>query len=145
MWRKVRPLSPSHSDRDLLWEWGSLPSGLVERLSSRYEIDADRRSFLRFRRDRAWRRLVSARQSPPRRHFGTAACRWQVRQRFHLRGNSRDLGREIDAGTLCRIVVLISRAPALIATSADFLFRARDERSFAFISLVMLVCYLIWT
>ncbi|RBP15812.1 hypothetical protein DFR50_10782 [Roseiarcus fermentans] len=65
---------------------------------------------------------------------------------FSPRGKRSSTGRKIDASALCRIIVLISRAPALIATSADILSsRARDERSFAFISLVMLVCYLIWS
>ena len=61
-------LDDSHGD--LLRQWGSLPSGLGERLSPRYEIDADRRSFLGFRRDRTWRRPVPARQSRPCRNFG---------------------------------------------------------------------------
>jgi hypothetical protein len=65
---------------------------------------------------------------------------------FSPRGNLSLAGRKIDAGTLCRIIVLISRAPALIATSADILSsRARDDNSFAFISWVMLACYLIWS
>jgi hypothetical protein len=65
---------------------------------------------------------------------------------FSARGKLSFGGRRIDASTLCRIVVLISRGPALIAISADILSsRARDDGSFAFISLVMLVCYLIWS
>jgi hypothetical protein len=65
---------------------------------------------------------------------------------FGASGKLSIAGRDIDAGTLCRIIVLISRAPALIATSADILSsRARDDGSFAFISLVMLACYLIWS
>ena len=65
---------------------------------------------------------------------------------FSARGKLSFGGRSIDASTLCRIIVLISRAPALIAISADILSsRARYDGSFAFISLVMLVCYLIWS
>ncbi|HME83832.1 MAG TPA: hypothetical protein VKG91_04600 [Roseiarcus sp.] len=57
---------------------------------------------------------------------------------LNTRGKLSIAGRSIDASTFCRIVVLISRAPALIAISADILSsRARDDGSFAFISLVM--------
>ena len=65
---------------------------------------------------------------------------------FNTKGKLSIAGRNIDAGVFCRIVVLISRAPALIAISADILSpRARGDGSFAFISLVMLACYLIWS
>ena len=65
---------------------------------------------------------------------------------FSARGKLSFGGRSIDASTFCRITVLISRAPALIAISADILSsRERYDGSFAFISLVMLVCYLIWS
>ena len=65
---------------------------------------------------------------------------------FNAKGKLSIAGRNIDASVFCRIVVLISRAPALIAISADILSsRARDDGSFAFISLVMLACYLIWS
>jgi hypothetical protein len=65
---------------------------------------------------------------------------------FNTKGKLSIAGRNIDASVFCRIVVLISRAPALIAISADILSsRARDDCSFAFISLVMLACYLIWS
>src|SRR5208283_4311343 len=70
------------ANSDLLLERGGLPSGLVERISARSEIDAARRSFVGLWSDRAWRGLIPARQSSPRRNFRGAACRWEVRKRF---------------------------------------------------------------
>jgi hypothetical protein len=64
---------------------------------------------------------------------------------FGLRGELSFVGLKIDASTLCRNIVLISRIPAIVATTADvFSSRAQTDGSFEFISLVMLVCYLIW-
>ena len=54
-------------------------------------------------------------------------------------------GRKIDVSDLCRNIVLISRVPAIIATTADvFSSKAQADGVFAFISLAMLACYLIW-
>jgi hypothetical protein len=54
-------------------------------------------------------------------------------------------GRKIDAGNLCHNIVLISRVPAIIATTADvFSSKAQADGAFAFISLAMLACYLVW-
>ena len=65
---------------------------------------------------------------------------------FDVRGELSFVGLKIDASTLCRIVVLISRVPAIIASTADVLSsKAQADGSFAFISLVMLACYLIWS
>jgi len=55
------------------------------------------------------------------------------------------LGRKIDASALCRNIVLISRFPAIIATTADlFSSKAHDDRAFAFNAAAMLACYVIW-
>jgi len=64
---------------------------------------------------------------------------------FGVRGELLFAGRKIDASTLCRNIVLISRVPAIIATTADvFSSKAQADGAFAFISLAMLACYLIW-
>ena len=64
---------------------------------------------------------------------------------FGVRGELLFAGRKIDAGTLCRNIVLSSRVPAIIATTADvFSSKAQADGAFAFISLAMLACYLIW-
>lgn len=55
------------------------------------------------------------------------------------------LGRKIDASALCRNIVLISRVPAIIATTADvFSAKAHDDGAFALNAVAMLVCYVIW-
>jgi hypothetical protein len=64
---------------------------------------------------------------------------------FGVRGELSFPGRKIDASTLCRDIVLISRVPAIIATTADvFSSKAHDDGAFAFNTLAMLACYLIW-
>ena len=64
---------------------------------------------------------------------------------FDLRGELSFAGLKMDASTLCRNIVLISRVPAIIASTADVLSsKAQTDGSFAFISLAMLACYLIW-
>src|SRR5208283_3971873 len=64
---------------------------------------------------------------------------------FGVRGELLFPGLKIDASALCRSVVLISRVPAIIATTADvFSSHARDDSAFAFNSLAMLACYVIW-
>ena len=64
---------------------------------------------------------------------------------FGVRGELLFAGRKIDAGTLCRNIVLSSRVPAIIATTAVvFSSKAQADGAFAFISLAMLACYLIW-
>ena len=64
---------------------------------------------------------------------------------FGVRGELLFLGRKIDASTLCRNIVLISRFPAIIATTADlFSSKAHDDRAFAFNAVAMLACYVIW-
>ncbi len=75
-----------NSDSDLLFEWGGLPSSVVERLSARCEIDEARRSFLRLRSDRASRGPVSARQPSPCSDFRAAACGWMGRPDARRRG-----------------------------------------------------------
>ena len=53
--------------------------------------------------------------------------------------------RNLDANALCRNVVLISRIPAILATSADLLSpHARHDGVLAFNALAMLACYIIW-
>jgi hypothetical protein len=64
---------------------------------------------------------------------------------FGVRGELLFAGRKIDAGDLCHNIVLISRVPAIIATTADvFSSKAQADSAFAFISLAMLACYLVW-
>ena len=64
---------------------------------------------------------------------------------FGVRGELSFLGRKVDAGALCRNIVLISRFPAIIATTADlFSPKAYDDRAFAFNAVAMLACYVIW-
>jgi hypothetical protein len=63
-----------------------------------------------------------------------------------VRGELSFLGRKIDASALCRNIVLISRVPAIIATTADvFSSKAHDDSAFAFNALALLACYLIWS
>jgi hypothetical protein len=65
---------------------------------------------------------------------------------FDVRGELSFVGLKIDASTLCRIVVLISRVPAIMAITADVLSsKAQADGAFAFLSLAMLTCYLIWS
>jgi hypothetical protein len=53
--------------------------------------------------------------------------------------------RKLDASAPCRNVVLMSRVPAIVATTADFFSaKARADGVFAFNALAMLACYLIW-
>ena len=62
-----------------------------------------------------------------------------------VRGEQSFLGCKIDASALCRNIVLISRVPAIIATTADlFSYKAHNDRVFAFNAVAMLVCYVIW-
>ena len=64
---------------------------------------------------------------------------------FGVRGELLFLGRKIDASALCRNIVLISRFPAIIGTTADFFSaKAHDDRAFAFNAVAMLACYAIW-
>jgi hypothetical protein len=64
---------------------------------------------------------------------------------FGVRGELLFPWRNLDASALCRNVVLISSIPAIIATTADFFSsKARDDGAFAFNSLALLACYLIW-
>jgi hypothetical protein len=64
---------------------------------------------------------------------------------FGVRGELLFLGRKIDASALCRNTVLISRVPAIIATTADvFSTKAHDDGAFAFNALALLACYVIW-
>ena len=63
-----------------------------------------------------------------------------------VQGELSFAGRKIDASALCRNIVLISRVPAIIATTADvFSSKAQADGAFAFITLAMLACYLIWS
>ncbi len=56
------------------------------------------------------------------------------------------MGRRLDAGALCRNAVLLSRAPAIGATTSDLLYYEVHRNSvFAFNALALLACYLIWT
>ena len=62
-----------------------------------------------------------------------------------VRGELLLLGRKIDASALCRNIVLTSRFPAIVATTADLLStKAHDDRAFAFNAVAMLACYVIW-
>ncbi len=64
---------------------------------------------------------------------------------FGVRGELSFPWRKIDASALCRNIVLISRVPAIIATTADvFSSKAHDDGAFAFNAWAMLTCYLIW-
>jgi hypothetical protein len=64
---------------------------------------------------------------------------------FGVRGELLFLGRKIDASALCRNIVLISRFPAIIATTADlFSSKAHFDRVFAFNAVALLACYVIW-
>ena len=64
---------------------------------------------------------------------------------FGVRGELSFLGRKIDAGALCRNIVLVSRFPAIIATTADvFSAKAHADGAFAFNAVAMLACYVIW-
>ena len=64
---------------------------------------------------------------------------------FDVRGELSFVGLKFDASTLCRNIVLISRVPAIIASTADVLSsKAQADGAFAFLSLAMLACYLIW-
>ncbi len=64
---------------------------------------------------------------------------------FGVRGELSFLGRKIDASALCRNIVLISRVPAIIATTADvFSAKAHDDGAFAFNAVALLACYAIW-
>ena len=64
---------------------------------------------------------------------------------FGVRGELLLPGRKIDASALCRNIVLISRFPAIIATTADlFSSKAHDDSAFAFNAVAMLACYVIW-
>jgi len=64
---------------------------------------------------------------------------------FGVRGEPWFPRLKIDASALCRNIVLISRIPAIIATTADvFSSKAHDDGVFTFNALAMLSCYLIW-
>ena len=64
---------------------------------------------------------------------------------FDVRGELSFAGLKMEGGTLCRNIVLISRVPAIIASTADvFSSKAQTDGAFAFISLAMLACYVIW-
>lgn len=64
---------------------------------------------------------------------------------FGVRGELWLPWRKLDLNALCRNAVLISRIPAIIATSADLLsWHARHDGVFAFNALAMLACYIIW-
>ena len=62
-----------------------------------------------------------------------------------VRGDALFRWGKLDAGALYRNVVLISRAPAIVATTADFFSAtAQNDGILAFNALAMLACYLIW-
>ena len=133
------------SDSNLLLERGSLPSGLVERISVRSEIDAVRRSFLWFWSDCAGRGLYLLSNPFLAATSGLLHAAGKFGSAFDVRGELSFRGRKIDANALCRSVVLISRVPAIIATTADvFSAKAHDDGAFAFNAVAMLACYLIW-
>ena len=64
---------------------------------------------------------------------------------FGIHGELLFLGRKLDASALCRNIVLSSRVPAIIATTADvFSSKAHDDGAIEFNALALLACYVIW-